>query len=160
VSVRFGNVIGSRGSVLGTFARQIADGDHLTVTHPDIDRYFMTAAEACSLVIHAGAVGQPGETLILDMGAPVRIVDLAERMAALAGKTGLPIVCTGLRPGERLHEQLIGDGEKDARPSHPLITQVPVPPLPPSAVENIDVHAPRGELADTLTSLARTAVTA
>jgi FlaA1/EpsC-like NDP-sugar epimerase len=159
VSVRFGNVLGSRGSVLGTFARQIAVGDHLTVTHPDVDRYFMTAQEACSLVIHAGAVGQPGETLILDMGAPVRIVDLAERMAALAGKSGLPIVYVGLRPGERLHEQLIGDTEEDTRPSHPLITQVPVPPLSLSAVEDIDVYVPRGELAATLTQLARTAVT-
>lgn len=155
VSVRFGNVLGSRGSVLATFARQIADGQHLTVTHPDVDRFFMTPHEACSLVIHAGAVGGPGETLILDMGAPVRITDLAERMAALAGKTGLPVVYTGLRPGERLHEQLVGDGEKDARPNHKLITQVPVPPLPPSAVEAIDVHAPPAVLADYLTRLAR-----
>jgi FlaA1/EpsC-like NDP-sugar epimerase len=157
VSVRFGNVLGSRGSVLATFARQIADGVHLTVTHPDVDRFLMTIPEAASLVVHAGSVGRPGETLILDMGAPVRIVDLVTRMAAFAGKAGLPVVFTGLRPGERLHERLIGDDEVDDRPSHPLITQVPVPPLSPSWV--IDLNAAPADLAAALVRLARTEVT-
>jgi FlaA1/EpsC-like NDP-sugar epimerase len=155
VSVRFGNVIGSRGSVLATFARQIAEGVHLTVTHPEVDRYLMTIPEAASLVVHAGSIGRPGETMILDMGSPVRIVELAERMAALAGKSGLPIMFTGLRPGERLHERLIGDGEEDDRPSHPLITQVPVPPLPPGVIDGINLGLPPAVLAEVLVDIAR-----
>jgi FlaA1/EpsC-like NDP-sugar epimerase len=130
ISVRFGNVLGSRGSVLDTFAAQIADGRRVTVTHPDISRYFMTVTEAVALVIHAGAIGQPGQALILDMGEPVRIVDIARRMATAAGCPDIPIVYTGLRPGEKLHETLFGAGEQDARPIHPLISHVQVPPLP------------------------------
>jgi FlaA1/EpsC-like NDP-sugar epimerase len=128
VSVRFGNVLGSRGSVLDAFAAQIAAGGPLTVTHPDMARYFMTVQEAVQLVIHAAAIGQPGEVLVLDMGRPVRIVDIARRMAAAAGQPDLTIEYTGLRPGEKLAETLLGAGECDRRPAHPLISHVTVPP--------------------------------
>ena len=128
VSVRFGNVLGSKGSVLGVFERQIRDGGPITVTDPEVSRYFMTSEEAIALTIQAGAIGRPGEVLVLDMGEPVRIVEVARRLAEQARSTA-PIVYTGLRPGEKLHEVLLGSGEADQRPIHPLISQVPVPPL-------------------------------
>ena len=128
VSVRFGNVLGSKGSMLGVFERQIRDGGPITVTHPDVSRYFMTSEEAIALTIQAGAIGRPGEVLVLDMGEPVRIAEVATRLAEQASST-VPIVYTGLRPGEKLHEVLLGAGEVDVRPTHPLISQVPVPPL-------------------------------
>lgn len=126
VSVRFGNVLGSRGSVLPTFIEQIQAGSNLTITHEDVTRYFMTIPEAAHLVLQATVVGRDGEALILDMGDPVRIKDMAQQLMALMGKsTGIEI--TGLRPGEKLHEELIGQGEADARPFHPLITHACVP---------------------------------
>lgn len=134
LSVRFGNVLGSRGSVLDTFSAQIERGGPVTVTDPEVTRYFMTIPEACQLVIQAGAIGERGEALVLDMGEPVRIVDVAERMIALSGK-GIEVVFTGLRSGEKKHEELIGDGELDRRPLHPLISHVSVPPLDPDDVE-------------------------
>jgi FlaA1/EpsC-like NDP-sugar epimerase len=152
VSVRFGNVIGSRGSVLGVFARQLADGGHVTVTSPDVDRYFMTAREAARLVIAAAAIGSPSEALILDMGDPVRIVDLARRMAKLMGVCPV-FVYTGLRPGEKLHEQLIGADEQPTRPHHPLIGHVTVPPLNPADTDGIGTHADRQYLRAVLAGL-------
>ncbi|MGH9063305.1 MAG: polysaccharide biosynthesis protein, partial [Acidimicrobiales bacterium] len=137
LSVRFGNVLGSRGSVLGTFQAQVAGGGPVTVTDPEVTRYFMTVEEAVQLVIQAGAVGGPGEALVLDMGEPVRIVDVARRMIAEAGRE-IDIVYTGLRRGEKPREELLGDGEPDRRPRHPLISHVPVPPLPPDRVYGID----------------------
>jgi FlaA1/EpsC-like NDP-sugar epimerase len=134
VSVRFGNVLGSRGSVLATFAAQAAAGGPITVTHPEITRYFMTVAEAVRLTVYAGAIGSSGQVLVLDMGAPVRILDVAMRFANRADPP-LPILFTGLRRGEKLHEVLFGAGELDERPVHPLISHVPVPPLPPTADE-------------------------
>jgi FlaA1/EpsC-like NDP-sugar epimerase len=129
LSVRFGNVLGSRGSVLASFARQIADGGPLTVTHPDVTRFFMTIEEACQLVIQAAAIGAPGEALVLDMGEPVRIVDMARQLMEQAG-TPVRIEFTGLREGEKLHEDLFGDAEpRDIRPRHPFVSHVPVPPL-------------------------------
>jgi FlaA1/EpsC-like NDP-sugar epimerase len=128
LSVRFGNVLGSRGSVLTTFARQIANGATLTITHPEVTRFFMSIEEACQLLIQAGAIGEPGEVLVLDMGEPVRIVDLAHRMMQLAGRR-VKVVFTGLREAEKLHEELFCAGEVDHRPTHPLISQVPVPAL-------------------------------
>ncbi len=128
VSVRFGNVLGSRGSMLGVFEQQIRDGGPVTVTDPDVTRYFMTASEAVALTIQAAAIGRPGEVLVLDMGAPVPIADVARRLIQEAG-ADVGIVHTGLRRGEKLHETLFGDGELDVRPYHPLISQVPVPPL-------------------------------
>ncbi len=106
VSVRFGNVLGSNGSVLRSFESQAANGGPITVTHPDITRYFMTIEEASKLTIYAGAIGAPGEVLILDMGDPVRIFDVAQRFATLHDPP-IEIVFTGLRPNEKLHEDLI-----------------------------------------------------
>lgn len=134
LSVRFGNVLGSRGSVLGTFHTQIANGGPLTVTSPDVTRFFMTVQEAVQLVIQAGAIGKPGEALVLDMGSPVRIADIARSLAARA-EGAIKIVYTGLRAGEKLHEVLIGTGERNICPVHPLISHVRVPPLPPALVD-------------------------
>ncbi|HZG92367.1 MAG TPA: nucleoside-diphosphate sugar epimerase/dehydratase [Pseudonocardia sp.] len=128
VSVRFGNVLGSRGSVLTTFTEQIAAGGPLTVTHPDVTRFLMTISEAAQLVVHAAAIGRPGEVLVLDMGGPVRIVDLAQQLMRLTERT-VDIVYTGLRGGEKLHEELLGDGEVDHRPIHPAVSHIPAPPL-------------------------------
>jgi len=129
LSVRFGNVLGSRGSVLSAFARQIAAGGPITVTHPEVSRFFMTIEEACQLVIQAAAIGRPGEALVLDMGEPVRIVDVAQQLIEQSG-TPVHIEFTGLREGEKLHEELFGDGEPcDVRPRHQLVSHVPVPPV-------------------------------
>jgi len=128
VSVRFGNVLGSRGSMLPTFAAQIAQGGPVTVTHPDVTRYFMTVEEAVRLTIEAGAIGRPGEVLVLDMGEPVRIADIARRLIEQSGQP-IRIAHTSLRPGEKLHEVLLGSGEFDDRPFHPLVSQTTVPPL-------------------------------
>lgn len=136
VSVRFGNVLGSRGSVLVAFDQQIRVGGPLTVTHPDVTRYFMTIPEACLLVLQAAGVGHPGETLVLDMGAPVSIVDIAQRMMALAGRS-CPIVYTGLRPGEKLHEELFSSAEDPEERAHEHIWQVHVPALDPRSVRSV-----------------------
>ena len=128
VSVRFGNVLGSRGSVLTAFELQIEAGGPVTVTHRDVTRYFMLVEEAVALTIQAGALGQPGEVLVLDMGSPVRIADVAQRLIEQADRP-VRVVYTGLRPGEKLHEVLHGAGEVDDRPRHPLVSQVVVPPL-------------------------------
>ena len=133
VSVRFGNVLGSRGSVLTSFREQISKGGPVTVTDREVTRYFMTIPEAVQLVIQAGAIGQSGEVLVLDMGDPVRIFDVARRLVAQSRKE-VRIVFTGLRPGEKLHEELFGDGELDVRPRHPLISHVHAPPLDPEAL--------------------------
>jgi len=126
MSVRFGNVLGSRGSVLTAFAAQIAAGGPVTVTHPEVTRYFMTIAEACQLVIQAAAIGRDGEALVLDMGQPVAIKDVAEQLIALDGGR-IHIEYTGLRDGEKMHEDLLGDDEPDVRPVHPLVSHVQVP---------------------------------
>lgn len=134
LSVRFGNVIGSRGSMLPTFTNLIEQGRPLTVTHPDVTRYFMTIPEACQLVLQAGGIGNPGEVLILDMGEPVRILDIAERMIALSEKD-VEIVFTGLREGEKLHEDLTGDTEDTAPSIHPRINRASIEPLPASELD-------------------------
>lgn len=134
MSVRFGNVLGSRGSVLGAFESQIAAGGPVTVTDADVTRYFMTVEEAVQLVIQAGAIGAEGDALVLDMGEPVRIADVARRLVAQAERP-IEIVYTGLRPGEKLHEVLLGTSEINRRPSHPLISHAPVPPIDPRVVE-------------------------
>jgi len=131
LSVRFGNVLGSRGSMLPVFTSLIEAGGPLTITHPDVTRFFMTIPEACHLVVQAGGIGSPSEVLILDMGEPVRILDIAERMIAMSGRD-IGIVYTGLREGEKMHEELVGLGESDNRPVHPKISHTTVPALHPS----------------------------
>jgi FlaA1/EpsC-like NDP-sugar epimerase len=137
LSVRFGNVIGSRGSMLPTFSSLIESGGPLTITHPDVTRYFMTIPEACQLVVQAGGVGRPGEVLVLDMGEPVRILDVAQRMIDMSGRD-VAIVYTGLRAGEKLHEDLIDDTEVQDRPVHPKISHTKALPLLP---DDLDKHA-------------------
>lgn len=128
LSVRFGNVLNSRGSVLTTFRDQIARGGPLTVTHPDVTRFFMTIPEAVQLVIQAAAIGRPAEVLVLDMGKAVKILDVAKRMIAQSGSQ-LKIEFTGLRPGEKIEEALFGHDEADERPFHKLISHAAVPPI-------------------------------
>lgn len=153
VTVRFGNVLGSTGSVVPLFQDQLARGGPLTVTHPEMARYFMTVREAVELVIEAAAAGHAaheGKLFVLDMGAPVRIVDLARQMIRLAGlrpDQDVPIAFTGIRPGEKLYEELFHGGE----------------PLAPSGLPGIFVAAPRTQdksaLADGIAAVARAAAT-
>ena len=124
ISVRFGNVLGSRGSVLMSFRDQIAKGGPVTVTHRGVTRYFMTISEAVQLVIQAGAIGSTGEILVLDMGKPVNIHEVAEQLVRNSSKQ-IKIEVVGLRVGEKVHEELFGTGEIDERPRHPLISHVP-----------------------------------
>ena len=128
ISVRFGNVLGSRGSVLMSFRDQISKGGPVTVTHRGVTRYFMTISEAVQLVIQAGAIGSTGEVLVLDMGKPINIHDVAEQLVRNSGKP-IKIEVVGLRVGEKVHEELFGDGELDERPRHPLISHVSVKPI-------------------------------
>ncbi|MFM7126573.1 MAG: SDR family NAD(P)-dependent oxidoreductase [Actinomycetota bacterium] len=134
VSVRFGNVLGSRGSVLAIFKRQAELGGPITVTDPGVTRYFMTVQEATRLTAFAGAIGRPGEVLVLDMGAPIRIADVARRFARQS-VPDLRVVFTGLRAGEKLHESLFADDEVDLRPVHPHVSHVPAPPLSPADLD-------------------------
>lgn len=143
LSVRFGNVLGSRGSVLTAFAKQIANGGPVTVTDPEVSRFFMTIEEACQLVVQAAAIGQPGEALVLDMGEPIRIIDVARQLIRQSG-TEVPIEFTGLRPGEKLHEELFADDEPvDVRPQHPMVSHVPVPPVFPDEIDALPVRGER-----------------
>ena len=142
LSVRFGNVLGSRGSMLSVFSSQIANGGPVTVTHPEITRYFMTIPEAVLLVLQASVVGRGGEVLILDMGEPIRIADVADRLIRHSGRQ-VEIIYTGLSDGEKLHEDLMSIGEDGTRPFHPKITHVPAVPLDP--VPDLDLVTGSGE---------------
>ena len=121
VAVRFGNVLGSSGSVIPKFKAQIENSQDITVTHPDITRYFMLIPEACELVLQAGAIGTGGEIFILDMGEPIKIVDLAKKMIELSGRDTIKIVFTGLRAGEKLYEELLLD-DSDCKTDYDSIT--------------------------------------
>jgi FlaA1/EpsC-like NDP-sugar epimerase len=149
LSVRFGNVLGSRGSVLTAFTKQIEGGGPVTVTDPEVTRYFMTVEEAVQLVIQAGAVGGDGEALVLDMGEPVRIDDVAKRLIADADRP-IDIVYTGLRAGEKLHEVLFGADETGSSPIHPRISHVDVPPL---TVDDLPVASSSLSDADAVASM-------
>jgi FlaA1/EpsC-like NDP-sugar epimerase len=152
LSVRFGNVLGSRGSVLVAFTSQIASGGPVTVTDPDVTRYFMTVQEAVELVIQAAAIGRDGEALVLDMGSPVRIDDVARQLIKLSGKA-IDIQYTGLRPGEKMDEVLFGDGEPDERPVHPLVSHVEVPPIRVSTAQALTPWSTQPLVAGALRSL-------
>ncbi|WP_131787313.1 nucleoside-diphosphate sugar epimerase/dehydratase [Protofrankia symbiont of Coriaria ruscifolia] len=153
VSVRFGNVLGSQGSVLRVFASQLAAGGPLTVTHPDVTRYFMTVEEAVELVVQAGALGGNGDVLVLDMGQPVRIADVARRLAT-RGSRPVEVVYTGLSPGEKLHEDLFDDDERDIRRHHPLISYVSAPAIDR---QHVLALAPWGDPETTRAALCRLA---
>ena len=121
ITTRFGNVLGSNGSVIPLFRKQIAEGGPVTVTHPEIIRYFMTIPEACQLVLEAGSMGKSGEIYIFDMGKPVKIADLAKKMIQLSGRTDVKIEFTGLRHGEKLYEELLATRENTKPTSHDKI---------------------------------------
>lgn len=124
ITTRFGNVLGSNGSVVPLFTKQIAAGGPVTITHPDIIRYFMTIPEACQLVLEAGSMGNGGEIYIFDMGKPVKIIDLAKKMIKLAGfipDKDIKIQIVGLRPGEKLFEELLNDTSKTLATHHEKI---------------------------------------
>ena len=152
VAVRFGNVLGSVGSVIPIFRRQLDAAGRLTVTHPEASRYFMLIPEAAGLILQAGAMGEGGEVFVLDMGEPVKIVDLAMNMIRLSGKelgADAEIVFTGLRPGEKLHEELIVEGEDVSGTSHPKVMKLihagQISPVWSKRLEELIVCAVTGE---------------
>lgn len=136
VTTRFGNVLGSNGSVIPLFKKQLAAGGPLTVTHKDIIRYFMTIPEACNLVLEAGAMGQGGDIFVFDMGKPVKIYDMAKKMIQLSGLKGIEIKEIGLRPGEKLYEELLATKENNIPTYHPKIMRAEVRKYP---IEDIDI---------------------
>jgi len=149
VSVRFGNVLGSRGSVVHAFAAQIEGGGPITVTHPEVERFFMLIPEACQLVLEAAAIGVDGEVMVLEMGQQVRIVDVATTLIGLSGRRDIDIAYTGLRPGEKISEDLFSSDEDRRATSNPLVTSVNVPPLDVAEVQvvkpDLDNHKTAAE---------------
>ena len=137
VSVRFGNVLGSRGSVVHAFTAQIERGGPITVTHPDVERYFMLIPEACQLVLQAAAIGTDGEVMVLDMGEQVKIVDVANTLIRMSGRKDIDIVYTGLRPGEKLGEELFSTHEYRRSTSHSLVSSVDVPSIDSTTIPGL-----------------------
>ena len=138
MAVRFGNVLGSSGSVIPIFRRQIERGGPVTVTHPEMTRFFMTIPEAASLVIQAGAMGGKGQVYVLDMGQPVKILDLARQMIELSGKSEeeIKIEFVGSRAGEKMHEELWNEGEAVGATTHPKIMRAARPPIDPEWLDD------------------------
>jgi FlaA1/EpsC-like NDP-sugar epimerase len=161
VAVRFGNVLNSSGSVIPIFRRQIEKGGPVTVTHPEMTRYFMTIPEAVSLIVQAGAIGGRGRVYVLDMGEPVKILELARNMIRLSGKepdTDVPIEFVGVRPGEKLHEELWNDGELVGPTKHPKIMRASRHPVDADwldeQLEELERMVERGETLDVVSKLA------
>lgn len=152
LSVRFGNVLATRGSVIHTFIAQIEKGGPVTVTDPEVTRFFMTVSEAVQLVLQAAVVGQSGGALVLDMGQPVPIVQLAQQLIDASGKD-VEIVFTGLRPGEKLHEDLFAPGEDSVQTSHPLISGVPVVPVSSDELPDLRSLRSDAQVHDVLTTV-------
>jgi FlaA1/EpsC-like NDP-sugar epimerase len=146
VSVRFGNVLGSRGSVVPAFTEQIKQGGPVTVTHPEVERFFMLIPEACQLVLQSAAIGADGEVMVLDMGEQVRIVDVARTLIRMSGRTDIEISFTGLRAGEKLAEELFCPGETRAQTAHPLVSSVSVPMIDSDKVRGTE-HANHSDAA-------------
>jgi len=139
VSVRFGNVLGSRGSVVHAFTAQIQRGGPVTVTHPDVERYFMLIPEACQLVLEAASIGHDGEVMVLDMGEPVKIVEVAKTLIRRSGRKNIDITFTGLRPGEKLGEDLFSLAEERRETTHQLVASVDVPGLDGDLIRDLSV---------------------
>jgi FlaA1/EpsC-like NDP-sugar epimerase len=161
VAVRFGNVLNSSGSVIPIFQRQLERGGPLTVTHPEMTRYFMTIPEAVSLIVQAGAIGGRGQVFVLDMGEPVKIVDLARNMIRLSGKEpdrDIAIEFIGPKPGEKLHEELWNQGEKVAPTSHPKLLRATRKPIAEEWLSDelaeLEGMVERGETLDVVAKLA------
>ncbi len=146
VSVRFGNVLGSRGSVVPAFTAQIAQGGPVTVTHPEVKRFFMLIPEACQLVLQSAAIGSDGEVMVLDMGEQLKIVEVANTLIRLSGRTDIEISFTGLRAGEKLAEELFYPGENREQTAHPLVSSVSVPVIDNDMVRGM-VHSSHADAA-------------
>lgn len=141
VSVRFGNVLGSRGSVVHAFTAQIERGGPITVTHPEVERFFMLIPEACQLVLQAASIGSDGEVMVLDMGEQVKIVDVANTLIRMSGRDDIDIVYTGLRQGEKLGEELFSPNEERKETSHDLVSSVDVPAIDADWVANQSIKS-------------------
>ena len=142
--MRFGNVLGSRGSVVHAFAAQIKAGGPVTVTDPDVERFFMLIPEACQLVLEAASMGTDGEVMVLEMGEQVKILEMATTLVRLSGRKDIDIIYTGLRPGEKISENLFSANEDRRATTNPLVSSVGVPTLSVDEVQSLimpDHHA-------------------